>query len=83
MMMLVGTSVVIAFVLQPPKEEPTASANSPVSHHRLVSTLIFQHFFCPPFVSSDLYLQIGSNQNIMTHLVRSWRLLYLKIDSMV
>ncbi|XP_044030624.1 bone morphogenetic protein 6-like [Siniperca chuatsi] len=33
-MMLLGSSVVIAFVLQPSKEEPAASANSPVSHHR-------------------------------------------------
>ncbi|XP_040012468.1 gonadal somatic cell derived factor [Xiphias gladius] len=34
MTMLLGSSVVIAFVLQPSKEEPATSANSPVSHHR-------------------------------------------------
>ncbi|XP_056279297.1 growth/differentiation factor 6-like [Pseudoliparis swirei] len=34
MMILLGPSVVIAFVLQPSKEEAAASANSPVSHHR-------------------------------------------------
>ncbi|XP_073334303.1 gonadal somatic cell derived factor [Pagrus major] len=34
MMMLLGFSVVTAFVLQSPKQEPAASANSPVSHHR-------------------------------------------------
>ncbi|KAL7376098.1 hypothetical protein ABVT39_001019 [Epinephelus coioides] len=33
-MMLLGSSVVIAFVLQPSREEPAASANSPVYHHR-------------------------------------------------
>ncbi|XP_045922372.1 gonadal somatic cell derived factor [Micropterus dolomieu] len=32
--MLLGSSVVIAFVLQPSKEEPAASANAPVSYHR-------------------------------------------------
>lgn len=36
MMMLVGSSVLMAFVLQPSKEEPAASANSPVSHYRSV-----------------------------------------------
>ncbi|XP_034402905.1 gonadal somatic cell derived factor [Cyclopterus lumpus] len=34
MMILLGPSAVIAFVLQPSKEEPAASANSLVSHHR-------------------------------------------------
>ncbi|XP_041667622.1 gonadal somatic cell derived factor [Cheilinus undulatus] len=34
MTMLLGSSMVIAFVLQSSKEEPAASANSPVSHHR-------------------------------------------------
>lgn len=34
MTMLLGSSLVIAFVLQPSKEEPAASANSPVYHHR-------------------------------------------------
>ncbi|KAM3599697.1 uncharacterized protein V6R79_009994 [Siganus canaliculatus] len=34
MMMLLGSSVVMAFVLQPSHEEPAASANAPVSHHR-------------------------------------------------
>uniref|UniRef100_A0A8C9Z0R5 TGF-beta family profile domain-containing protein n=1 Tax=Sander lucioperca TaxID=283035 RepID=A0A8C9Z0R5_SANLU len=34
MTMLLGSSVVTAFVLQPSKEEPAASVNSPVSHHR-------------------------------------------------
>ncbi|XP_074473846.1 gonadal somatic cell derived factor [Sebastes fasciatus] len=34
MTMLLGSSVVFAFVLQPSKEEPAASADSPVSHHR-------------------------------------------------
>lgn len=46
MMMLVGSSVVIAFVLQPSKEEPAASANSPVSHHRSVSNLFVRRFVC-------------------------------------
>lgn len=44
MMMLVGSSVVMAFVLQPSKEEPAASANSPVSHHRSVFHLFVWHF---------------------------------------
>ncbi|XP_026153444.1 growth/differentiation factor 6-B-like [Mastacembelus armatus] len=34
MMMLLSSSVVIAFVLQPSKEEPATSANVPVSQHR-------------------------------------------------
>ncbi|XP_070706386.1 gonadal somatic cell derived factor [Pempheris klunzingeri] len=34
MMMLLGSSVVVAFVLQPSKDVPAASANSPLSHHR-------------------------------------------------
>ncbi|XP_022625559.1 growth/differentiation factor 6-like [Seriola dumerili] len=34
MTMLLGSSVVVAFVLQPTKEEPATSANSPVSNHR-------------------------------------------------
>ncbi|XP_075899840.1 gonadal somatic cell derived factor [Nelusetta ayraudi] len=34
MMMLVGSSVVFAFVVQPAREEPAASASSPVLHHR-------------------------------------------------
>ncbi|XP_032395119.1 bone morphogenetic protein 4 [Etheostoma spectabile] len=34
MTMLLGSPVVIAFVLQPSKEEPAASVNAPVSHHR-------------------------------------------------
>ncbi|XP_056289173.1 tyrosine-protein phosphatase non-receptor type 13 [Pseudoliparis swirei] len=34
MVILLGPSVVIAFVLQPSEEEAAASANSPVSHHR-------------------------------------------------
>ncbi|XP_062290788.1 gonadal somatic cell derived factor [Scomber scombrus] len=34
MMMLLGSSVVIAFVLQPSKENPATSATSAVSHHR-------------------------------------------------
>ncbi|XP_067430005.1 gonadal somatic cell derived factor [Thunnus thynnus] len=33
-MMLLGSSVVIAFVLQPSKEDPASSATSAVSHHR-------------------------------------------------
>ncbi|KAK9532521.1 hypothetical protein VZT92_009901 [Zoarces viviparus] len=32
--MLLGSSVVIAFVLQPSEEGPAAAADSPVSHHR-------------------------------------------------
>ncbi|XP_034565079.1 gonadal somatic cell derived factor [Notolabrus celidotus] len=34
MTMLLGLSVVSAFVLQPSREEPAASANAPDSHHR-------------------------------------------------
>ncbi|TNN59164.1 Inhibin beta E chain [Liparis tanakae] len=34
MVILLGPSVVIPFVLQPSREEAAASANSPVSHHR-------------------------------------------------
>ncbi|XP_029300830.1 growth/differentiation factor 6-like isoform X2 [Cottoperca gobio] len=34
MTMLLGSSMVTAFVLQPSKEEPAAAANSPASHHR-------------------------------------------------
>lgn len=36
MMTLVGSSVVIAFVLQPSKEELQAPANAPLPHHRSV-----------------------------------------------
>ncbi|KAG7241135.1 hypothetical protein INR49_025878 [Caranx melampygus] len=32
--MLLGSTLVVAFVLQPSKEEPAASANAPVSQHR-------------------------------------------------
>ncbi|GLD55470.1 growth/differentiation factor 6-B-like protein [Lates japonicus] len=32
--MLLSSSLAIAFVLQPSKEEPATSANSPVAHHR-------------------------------------------------
>ncbi|XP_067341061.1 gonadal somatic cell derived factor isoform X2 [Channa argus] len=34
MTMLLGSSMVIAFVLQPPKEQPAASTNAEASHHR-------------------------------------------------
>ncbi|XP_018517972.1 LOW QUALITY PROTEIN: gonadal somatic cell derived factor [Lates calcarifer] len=34
MTMLLSSSLAIAFVLQPSKEEPATSANSPVAHHR-------------------------------------------------
>lgn len=42
MMTLVGSSVVIAFVLQPSKEELQAPANSPLPHHRSVPWCRFQ-----------------------------------------
>lgn len=44
--MLLGVSVVTAFVLQSSEQEPAASANSPVSHHRSVSNLCVQDFVC-------------------------------------
>lgn len=49
--MLLGSSVVIAFVLQPSKEEPAASANAPVSYHRSVSfnTVTFKTIFLKIF----------------------------------
>lgn len=47
MMMLVGSSVVFAFVVQPAREEPAASASSPVLHHRSVSKLnLFYRCYC-------------------------------------
>ena len=46
MMMLLGVSVMTAFVLQSSEQESAASANSPISHHRSVSNLFVQYFVC-------------------------------------